>query len=217
MDVQTWEDPRVRDLAGRFVLARVDFGQRGTSTTEYYNVNSIPTLMLLDQKGACLMRVMGFRSPLALIELLQRLPFQAAEAESLSALASSSQPSVEASLDLATALTHHQLFELSARVCKRARRLLPPAHPDSLDERLDLLAALNRIETDPGAGLQGLRACLERYPQGLYRRDAHSSLVRALKLLGAQAGAEEALARMQTEFPNDSLTVGLGRFVALRR
>ena len=217
MDDQSWANPTVRDLSQRFVLARVDFGPKGNYTSEYYDVHSIPTILVVDRKGACVARLMGFRSAAALQELLQRLPMRATELDSLVALAAAPAPSVDSCVALAARLNASQLFEPSARLCKQAQRMLSEAHADSLDERLALLDAQNRIPGDPGKGMEALRACLDRYPTGRYRREQHATMIRALKGFGAQALADSALAKMRQEFPTDSLTHAMERLVANRR
>src|SRR5215831_16195647 len=50
MDVQAWNDPRVKDVVAPFVMARVDFGDKGNSTTQYYDVYAIPTVAVLTRK-----------------------------------------------------------------------------------------------------------------------------------------------------------------------
>lgn len=217
MDDQAWGDPTVRGLSERFVLARVDFGPHGNSTSEYYDVHAIPTVLVLDRKGACITRVQGFRSPTALQELLRQLPARATELDSLVALAAAPVPGFDSCLALASRLNARQLFEPSARLCKQARRMLAASHADSLDERLDLLEAQNWIPGDPGKGMGALHACFERYPRGRYRLEQHATLVRALAGFGAQAQADTALAKMREEFPTDSLTQRMERLVASRR
>jgi thioredoxin-like negative regulator of GroEL len=217
MDEQTWRDSKVLKSAQAFVLARVDFGPKGNSTTEFYDVHAIPTVALLSRNGTCLMRSMGFRSALGLAEILRPLPTRSSEVDSLIATASRVPASRAAAVDLAATLTERHLYELSATVCKKARRLPAPEQETDVEERLQMLQAQNAMQADPPTGMKALRDCLEQFPHGSHRKEVHAALARMLKVLGAQAQADSAVARMRSEFPSDSLTREVEGFVALRK
>ena len=217
MDGETWRDTKVMQAAQVFVLVRVDFGPKGNSTTEFYDVHAIPTVALLSRKGTCLMRSMGFQSAVGLAELLRPLPTRSSEAESLIALASRVPASRVAAVDLAESLTERHLYELSAAVCKKARRLPDEASETDMEDRLQLLQAQNTILSDPPTGMKTIGDYLLQFPHGRMRKEMYATRARALKMFGAQAQADSAVARMRSEFPNDSLTREVEGFVALRK
>lgn len=164
MDAKTWSRPDVTALASRFVCVKADFGTHGSTASEFYQVHSIPTVLVLDRKGDPLVRVVGFRSPADMMELLERLPVRQTQADSLSDLAARAAGEAKPALRIATELTRRGLFETSATLCRRLQRSGRVREDSFLSEQVETLIAMNSIQANPGKGISALMDCLNRYP-----------------------------------------------------
>lgn len=215
MDAETWARPDVAAAARKFVCVRNDWGEHGSTASDYYHVAAIPTMLVLTAKGDVLLRVPGYRSALEVVELLGPFPARQTEVDSLVArAAAASDPA--AALELATELTRRRLFDASTDVLKRVQRSKAVRADTTMRERAETLAAVNVLHTDPEKAINGLEDCLKRYPLGALRREQLSALVRASAGVGSVPKLQKYLGMLEREFPDDTLTHQTQRFLGER-
>ena len=217
MEARTWNQPAVSAAANRYVCVKSDFGMEGSVLSDFYGVQSIPTVLILDHKGTPLLRVTGYRSPAAMKELLESLPVRQTHVDSLMRPPAGASGEIDATLRLAARLTHSGLLEPGAEQCRKLQRSRAVRDDPALAERLETLTAMNQLQAEPDKGIAGLLKCLERYPAGSLRREQLFALARVFEMLEAREQAAEYVGMLQKEFPGDSLTRRAERFVAARR
>ncbi len=71
LEQDTFPDPGVQDLLGRYVLVRVD-ADRHPELVKQYGVKGLPTLLMLDGAGKLIRRVEGFRGAELFAQELKR-------------------------------------------------------------------------------------------------------------------------------------------------
>lgn len=61
-DKETFTDPKVRELAERFVPVKVNAG-KAPEATRKYRIKGLPTVLFLDSEGKVIHTVIGYRAP----------------------------------------------------------------------------------------------------------------------------------------------------------
>ena len=206
MDLQTWDRPEIAAATRGFVLARSDASLHQTPAGDYYAVQGLPTLLVLDRRGRVALKVQGLRRPDELRRLLLALPARMSELDSVLSLADAPVQGTEEALGRAALLSSRACYEPAAALYSRLRRRLEVKGSDALRERVEFLAAECRLQGDPSGACEALSRMVGRTPGGPWRRQELAALVHATVVQQARESAERWLGMMQQEFPGDSLT-----------
>ena len=70
LDAKTYSDPRVATASTNWLMVRIDVDQK-QALSQYYAVQSIPTILVLSPEGKELRREVGFIPPGPMLTLLQ--------------------------------------------------------------------------------------------------------------------------------------------------
>jgi thioredoxin-related protein len=105
LDKEVYSDPKFTDYMKNYVLARIDSedGGQGTNVAEKYEIDSLPTMIVLNSQGKVLNRITGFMTAPKLIEELEYIR-KLMDAESKNAT------NVDASFMLAGAYIDRQMY-----------------------------------------------------------------------------------------------------------
>ena len=73
LDKEVYSDPKFKEYTKNYVLARIDSedGGEGSSVAQKYEVDSLPTMIVLSSQGKVLDRITGFMTTAKLIEELE--------------------------------------------------------------------------------------------------------------------------------------------------
>lgn len=105
LDKEVYSDPKFTDYMKNYVLARIDSedGGQGTDVAQKYDIDSLPTMIVLNSQGKVLDRITGFMTTPKLIEELEYVR-KLLDAESKNAA------NVDASFILAGAYIDRQMY-----------------------------------------------------------------------------------------------------------
>jgi thioredoxin-like negative regulator of GroEL len=206
MDLQTWDRPEIAAATRGFVLARSDASDHQTPAGEFYAVQGLPTLLVLDRRGRVALRVLGPRRHDELERLLLALPARMSELDSVLSLADAPVQGTWEALARAALLSRRACYEPAAALYAQLRRRPEVRGDDELRERVEYLEAGCRLQGDPPGACGTLIRMVGRAPGGAWRRQELAALVHAMVMQEAGEAAEHYLGIMQQEFPGDSLT-----------
>lgn len=206
MDVQAWSRPDVTAAARGFVLARSDASAHQTPAGEYYSVQMLPTILVLDRRGRVALRVSGSRRPDEIRRLLLEIPARMSELDSLVSLADAPVQGADDVIGRAAVLSSRACYEPAAALCARLRKRPEVRADDALRERVEYLEAECRLQGDPPGACETLIRMVGRSPGGTWRRQELAALIRSFVMQQAGEAAEHYLEIMRREFPGDSLT-----------
>ena len=105
LDKEVYSDPKFKEYTKNYVLARIDSedGGLGSNVAEKYEVDSLPTMIVLSSQGTVLDRITGFMNTAKLIEELEYVR-KLLDAES------KNSTNVDASFVLAGAYIERQMY-----------------------------------------------------------------------------------------------------------
>jgi thioredoxin-like negative regulator of GroEL len=105
LDKEVYSDPKFKEYMKNYVLARIDSedGGQGSSIAQKYDIDSLPTMIVLNSQGKVLDRITGFMTTPKLIEELEYVR-KLLDAES------KNSANVDASFVLAGAYVERQMY-----------------------------------------------------------------------------------------------------------
>lgn len=72
LDQDTYSNPKVQELAGKFVCVKVD-GDKDRASVSKYKINGYPTIVFLDSTGEEIDRNVGYAGPDELAKMMEKL------------------------------------------------------------------------------------------------------------------------------------------------
>lgn len=199
MEATTWSDPQVVAALAGFVPLKLDSDRYG-SFADRYRADTLPTTLVLDAEGRPIVSIPGFVGPASILRSLRVV-----ESGYAGYLEGLSRPG-----DVAAAEKVSQfLYEVgnpagAARVLRHASETARTnGEPAARVEAIELKRAqMTFAGGDHRGGIELLAGLSESATDPRVRSWALAGLVETRRMLGDEAGAEAALARLRTEFPD---------------
>jgi thioredoxin-like negative regulator of GroEL len=135
LDKEVYSDPKFTEYMKNFVLAKIDSedGGQGSNIAEKYNIDSLPTMIILSSDGKLLNRISGFMTTSKLIEEMEYVR-KLLDAES------KNPSSVDASFLLGSAYFERQMYHEAEGRYKKV--LESPAATPAQKEKSEFSVAL---------------------------------------------------------------------------
>jgi len=179
MEKDLYSDAAFASVADRFVLVRINFDKK-TALARKYNVEALPTVVFTDSYGGEFIRHRGFLDVKPFVQLMQALPSDVTEFNTVSKIFMQDKNNFEALQSMAKHLHDASLFLASNEYHGRAlQRNEAKANPAKREAILTAMA-LNSLEVKDGNGAAvTLEKCLKEFPKSDHKTEWTLNLGRA--------------------------------------
>ncbi|MFQ6673264.1 MAG: thioredoxin family protein [Fidelibacterota bacterium] len=213
MDGEVWNQPAIGHLASKFVLLRVDV-DREEPLTQWYQVDVIPAVLLLDSFGNKLAHVVGYRSSREMEEIMKALPEDFSNVYDLLRKAKEDGENADVLIDLADRYRFHGFHLVSNQYYKKASGSREVKDDPRRMDHIRTFSAVNFLLIKESKRARKLfEKCLKKSPGSRYRPLHLFGLVKANLDLKNRKKARKYFAILKKEFGDDQHTMWAGELL----
>jgi len=218
MDMETWNQPPIVQIAKKFVCVRIDFEQmrqsaniilkdRNQSLITRYRVTYLPTLVFIDIHGHVFLRAEDFESAQEMKTLMQALPTDLSNVYPTLTALEKEPDNVRLKIAVADSFQRLRQFQISNEYYREMSNADTLKIDQELAEHVDMYTAMNHYELNElHASIDLFERVLDKYPGSKHHPEQLFMLAKLYLLTLNDIRAREYLDMLEKEYPKNYFT-----------